>query len=158
MARTQREYTVGHSHRGFTLEARDYPLVRWLVGEGVEWLLGSLGHPCCGRGLGRIGPVFEVSHRALEAAVNWQRRSGERVAAVRLTTEQALALQPRFAEDTGPDGWITVNGEDEDGDVWSDAVLIGVRCEDCHQVIDAAGRWSAIVLKEHAYECSAAGR
>jgi len=129
MARTHREYTVGHSHRGFTLAARDCPLSRWLVSEVVERPLGLLGHLCWGRGLGRLGPVFVMSRGALNAAMDWQMHSGERIAEVRLTAEQAMALEPRFIEDAGADGGITVDGEDEDGDVWSDAVLVGVRCE-----------------------------
>jgi len=148
-----REYTVRHSHRGFTLAARDYPLSRWLVSEVVERPLGLLGHPCCGRGIGRLGPVFEVSRGALNAAIDWQMHSGERIAEVRLTAERAMTLEPRFIEDAGADGWITVDDEDEDGDVWSDAVLIGVRCKHCHQVIDAAGRSSARMMADHIDEC-----
>jgi hypothetical protein len=154
MARLHREYSVGCSYRGFSLTAYDYPLGRWALATLVEWLFGLLGHPCCGRGLGRIWPIGTVSYRLLSAALNLLTGAGASVLEIALTAVQALALHPRYAEDTGPGGWITLDGEDEDGDVWVDGALVAVRCDKCDQVV-AAGRGSAhVVKKAHAEGCA----
>jgi hypothetical protein len=54
-------------------------------------------------------------------------------------------------------GWFhTVDGEDESGDIWADAKLVAVRCDQCGRVLDARGRWSAKAIPEHRPECNAA--
>ena len=60
------------------------------------------------------------------------------------TVDQAITLAPWYRDSIGPDGSITVNGADESGDIWADAKLVAVRCDDCGRLLDARGRWADV--------------
>ncbi len=115
----RRHYHVMHGRDGFTLMARD----RWLPGiaaeTGANAFLAALGHPCCGRGLGRIPGVDYLAFRVLNAPNRLLRRD-KRVMEIPLTVEQALTLQPSWAE-----SYFLIDGTDEDGYTYQDAVMVG---------------------------------
>lgn len=44
----------------------DYVEWRWWVGEVTENALHFIGHPCCGRGIGRVRPIGWLAYRLLQ--------------------------------------------------------------------------------------------
>ena len=93
----RRRYDVTHGRTGFKMSVFD----RWLPGVATEAavnaVLAALGHPCCGRGLGRI-PGVDV---AAFTVLNWPNRlmrRDKRVLELPLTEAQALTLEPSWAE------------------------------------------------------------
>lgn len=152
----RREYSTGHSYCGFTLHVRDRWLPGWLAEHAVEAFQAALGHPCCGKGPLQYIPGIDIALIRIESAVlNWGHRRDQQIVDVPLTAEQALAIQPLWRDDIAPDGYLTVDGEDDTGDIWAGARLVAVRCDDCGQLIDAAGRWSAKARDEHDANCQA---
>lgn len=125
MKMQRREWSVAHGRDGFVLLVYD----RWIVGLIAEWivekLLAILGHPCCGRGIGRI-PGIDHAAFVLLNAPNQLRRHDTRVARLPLTVEQAFTFQPSLRHDS----LITVNGTDDSGDTWADAVMVGALDDD----------------------------
>lgn len=93
----RREYSVCGGNDGFVLDVRD----RWLPGLAAEHLvtgvLAALGHPCCGRGLGRIEKVRELSCLLL-VAPNQLFHRDRHLVHLSLTTEEAFALEPTFVK------------------------------------------------------------
>lgn len=83
---------VSHSSDGFKLVVEAVPTWRWLVGAGTETTLGALGHPCCGRGLGRVPFVNTAAYRLLSAAV--RTGVGPYVFSQPISVEDALAVCP----------------------------------------------------------------
>ncbi|MDN5860209.1 MAG: hypothetical protein L0H84_16485 [Pseudonocardia sp.] len=151
-----REYAVGHSYEGFTLNSTDRWLPGWFAETVLGVVLGTLGHPCCGRGVGRIEVINAAAYRLLNGVTNWGITRDRRRVDVPITVDQAITLAPWYRDWIGPDGSITVDGEDESGDIWADAKLVAARCDDCGRLLDARGRWSAKVIQEHRPECNAA--
>lgn len=95
----RRCYWTGHSRDGFHLSVMD----RWLpavVAEGVvNTLLAALGHPRCGRGIGRIPGVDYVAYLLLDAPNRLCQRDRE-VLKLPVTEGQALTIEPSWAEST----------------------------------------------------------
>lgn len=144
-----RTLSTRYGYNGFELVVTDHPTWRWLVEAGVDRLVAMLGHPCCGHGLGRIPSVATGAYHL----INWAGHVGDKhstvVVRLSLTTAQALALNIYWQDSIRPGGWITVDGADEDGDVYKDARLVAVKCPDCGRLIPAEGRWQQAVLDEH---------
>lgn len=140
---TRRVYGVSHSYRGFELTVRDFPLLRWLVGE--------LGHRLTAL-LDRKDLLYPIA----DAILHWQHEGSEVVADLPLTTAQALTINPWLWDEVGGCGWITTDGVDEDGNVFRDSALVGALCPDCGELVDADGRWWMKVMEDHAPYCAAA--
>lgn len=137
-----REHNVGYSCRGFALFITEFPMHRWALGEVGYNLIGRLR-------------CSELSHRALNAIIDWQHKYTFTVAEIPLTTEQALILCPSYEDEIEPEGWITVNGADEHGDIYEDAALTVARCRECGQMLPANGRWWQKIIDEHKPFCAA---
>lgn len=98
-----REYAVGHSYEGFTLNVTDRWLPGWLAETVLGALLGALGHPCCGRGLGRIEVINAAAYRLLSNVANWGISRDRRRVHVPLTVDQAITLAPWYRDSIGPE-------------------------------------------------------
>lgn len=95
----RRRYWVSHGRDGFALDVRAM-WVPYLLAEFVtEKILALLGHPCCGRGLGRIRGIDYAAFVFLNAPNRLWRHNRE-VIRLPLMREQALLLQPDWAEGT----------------------------------------------------------
>jgi len=122
----RRRWSVVHGRDGFALYVRDC----WLPGILAEHVTGAflaaLGHPCCGRGIGRIpSDHFDIMWFTV---LNWPCRFAVRdrmVIDLPLTVEQALTLAPSWAGD-----FMMVDGTDEYGYTWQDAVMVGTPYDD----------------------------
>lgn len=95
---SHRVFWTTHGRDGWSLAVVDRSPVRaageWLVESG----LGLLGHPCCGRGIGRVGFINLVFFRLLNASTNWAARADRRVVTIPLTEGQVQALNPQMAD------------------------------------------------------------
>ena len=92
MSVMHRVYWVTHGRDGATLRVVDRRLVRHLVEGAVEGVMAAVGHPCCGRGLGRLDVISWAAHSLLCGALNWAARGERVVARIRLSDEEARAL------------------------------------------------------------------
>ncbi|GAA1568614.1 MULTISPECIES: hypothetical protein [Kribbella] len=89
--------SVSHSARGFALVVEAVPTWRWVVGAGTESTLSALGHPCCGRGLGRVPFVGTAAYRLLSVAV--RTGVGPDVFSRPISVDEALAVCPTLDVD-----------------------------------------------------------
>jgi hypothetical protein len=96
MPAMHRVWWLGSDREGFVLRVVDRRVFRHAVEVGVEWVLVALGHPCCGRGVGRLGLVYVPSNALLYGVLGWASRGDRVVAHIRLTEDQARALDPGF--------------------------------------------------------------
>jgi hypothetical protein len=92
MSVMHRVYLVTHGRDGATLRVVDRRLVRHLVEGAVEGVMAAVGHPCCGRGLGRLGVAYWPAHALLVGVMQWATRGERIVARIRLSDEEAQTL------------------------------------------------------------------
>ncbi|GAA1661355.1 hypothetical protein GCM10009744_63870 [Kribbella alba] len=137
---------VSHSWRGYELEVEAVPSWRWLIASVTESTLSAVGHPCCGRGLGRMPFLGGAAYRTLAAAIRLG--SGTRTFSTHISAAEAAVVSPAF--DQGAD--FPVTGEDEDGSVWDDGCFVAFRCEQCGNLIEA-DTWRAAAEELHRPEC-----
>lgn len=119
--RIRREYNVVHGRDGHQLVIRDCWWPGVLAEKATEAVLAALGHPCCGRGIGRI-PRTEVFWFSV---LNWPCRFAARdneVLSLPLTPEQAAALRPDLADDPI---MFPADGTDDYGYTWANGVMVG---------------------------------
>lgn len=150
------EANVSHSWRGFELRIDRVPFVRLVTGRLLEDILAGLGHPCCGRGLGRIDHIQWASWKTLSWAVRMA--MGATVTSLPLTSSQARALSDSVATELDdPEGiYHPLDGIDEDGCEWSDGRFVAFHCPECDQRIPAA-TWPAEARERHIEACTSRG-
>ena len=70
---TIRRAEVWHGQEGYKLVVSDTAWWALAVSVAYDRLMDVLGHPCCGRGIGRVGPVCDAAWRLLQstASVAW---------------------------------------------------------------------------------------
>lgn len=115
----RRHWDTCHGRDGFALVGWDMWLPFLVAEKAVETFLAAIGHPCCGRGLGRIPGVDMLFWEVLNLPSGWWRHN-RRVIELLLTAEQAFTIQPSWRDET----WITIDGEDEDGYLWRDGAMV----------------------------------
>ena len=94
-----RTANVAHSRDGFELHVIDTPWWASAVRATGEEALEILGHPCCGRGIGRIGPICALAFRILQLVHRPEFRHGRKLLEVAITADQARHLNPEFVDD-----------------------------------------------------------
>lgn len=117
----RRKWSVTHGRDGFMLWVRD-EWVPYLVAEKVNHaVLAALGHPCCGRGLGRIsGDWIDLFWYRWLNLPHRLYRFGKPVIEIPLTVEQAFTLAPHWRDEE----WVTIDGVDDYGGEWRDGVMV----------------------------------
>jgi hypothetical protein len=94
----RRKWWVGHSKDGFHISCWDVWLPYHVAEKVVETALAVVGHPCCGRGLGRIPGVDVAAYVVLNLPNRWWRHSVH-IIEIPVTREQALRIQPSWADE-----------------------------------------------------------
>ena len=145
---------VTHGHAGFTLIIEDTPFWALALASSIDQVLAWAGHPCCGRGLGRIDPICGWAYSLL----NWGYGVSFRHTTIRL--EMPLTAQQAVEDLDAFPGWIeegrlVIDGEDEYGDIFADGVLIAIRCDDCQAAVPVTGTYLETVAHHHAEDCTA---
>lgn len=153
------EVHVTHSWRGFELSVVRVGRLRWMVGHGIEDALAWLGHPCCGRGIGRIRPIFNAAHRLLTWGLTVA--EGRMLVTLPLTSADAAAVDDGVsAELADPDGLYRpldgvdtyALGDTSYGLEWSDGRFVALHCPRCGDRI-AAAIWPLEAVRRHEAEC-----
>jgi hypothetical protein len=137
---------VSHSWRGYELEVEAVPSWRWLVATATESSLSAIGHPCCGRGVGRVPFLGGAAYRILTTAIRLG--SGTRTFTTHLSAAEAAAVSPSLG--LGED--FPVTGEDDDGSVWDDGRFVAFRCEQCGDLTEA-DTWRSAAEDLHIRDC-----
>ena len=109
-----------HRRWGWTIDIVDVPLWAYACSRGTDALMGWLGHPCCGRKIGRIPPVAATARWLLRRAVNAEARFGHLRLSSPASHQSIVAAFPELAD------W-------EDDPDWRDGVLWQADCPICHQ-------------------------
>ncbi len=94
----RRTATVAHSRDGFTLHVTDTPWWAATVRATAEEALEVLGHPCCGRGLGRSDPVRDVAFTFMQVVDRFEADRQRIVLDIEVTADQAHQLAPEFVD------------------------------------------------------------
>lgn len=91
----RRRTHVGHSLAGWHLTVWDRYVPALLAEAVVNGVLACLGHPCCGRGIGRWEPFSGLAFRFLNLPNRLAHRDRE-LLSLPLTAEQAAAIEPEW--------------------------------------------------------------
>jgi hypothetical protein len=117
----RREYHVAHGRDGHHLAVRNCWRPALVANWAMQTVLAMLGHPCCGRGLGRIPKTDLFWHTAMDWPCKLMARDRP-VISIPLTYEQAAILRPDLIDDPI---MFPADGTDEYGYTWKDAVMVG---------------------------------
>lgn len=66
---TIRRAHVWHGSDGYKVVISETAWWAVAASVGYDRLMDTIGHPCCGLGLGRVGPVFDAAWKLLLATV-----------------------------------------------------------------------------------------
>ncbi len=99
-----RTANVAHSRDGWSLHVTDTPWWAAAVRATGEEALEVLGHPCCGRGLGRVGPVCDLAFRFVQIVNRFEADRQRIVLGIEVSADQALQLAPEFVDAWEDDG------------------------------------------------------
>ena len=108
MALTHREHLVARTRDRYVLTVTDRPVLRYLAEVVIEHGMAALGHPCCGRGAGRLPFVHAPANALLYGVLTWASRRDRCIEDIPLTEGQARALNPGFIE------WWTSEDDEDD--------------------------------------------
>lgn len=91
-----RRYYLTYGQDGFALRVADQHVVQQMCEAVVETTLTLLGHPCCGRGLGRWEPISDLAFRLLNLPYRFL--PDRVVTHLPVSDEHAEVLDPVFAK------------------------------------------------------------
>lgn len=91
-----RRYHVVHSSSGFRLSVMDHSRLALFLESVIEHILSLAGHPCCGRGIGKLDIVNALAFRLLNFPTRFP---VHQVVCLPLPVEQARILASDFVAD-----------------------------------------------------------